>query len=153
MLWIYERNNQTLRVETRFDAVNKEYLLIIRSLDGTEQVERFPDAASFQSRITSLTGSWRPSTGRPGARSRCTTAGRCRLASLTGGFRSPDNSWAAAVTIPLSPPRRIHRCPKCDGVAKPINLKSEPGAIVVFFRCPYCHHAWSVKQEHPNDAA
>ena len=54
MLWIYERNNQTLRVETRFDAVNKEYLLIIRSLDGTDQVERFPDAPSFQARITSL---------------------------------------------------------------------------------------------------
>ena len=54
MLWIYERNNQTLQVETRFDAANKEYVLIIRSLEGTEQVERFPDAPSFQSRITSL---------------------------------------------------------------------------------------------------
>ena len=54
MLWIYERNNQKLQVETRFDAANKEYLLIIRPLDGTEQIERFPDAPSFQSRITSL---------------------------------------------------------------------------------------------------
>ena len=54
MLWIYERNNKRLQVETRFDAVNKEYLLIIRSLDGTDQVERFPDAPSFQSRIASL---------------------------------------------------------------------------------------------------
>jgi len=54
MLWIYERNNQTLQVETRFDAANKEYVLIIRSREGTEQIERFPDAPSFQSRITSL---------------------------------------------------------------------------------------------------
>jgi hypothetical protein len=54
MLWIYERNNQTLHVETRFDAANKEYLLIIRSLDGKEQIERFPDAPSFQSRLSSL---------------------------------------------------------------------------------------------------
>jgi hypothetical protein len=54
MLWIYERNNQKLHVETRFDAANREYLLIIRPLDGTEQIERFPDAPSFQSRLTSL---------------------------------------------------------------------------------------------------
>jgi hypothetical protein len=54
MLWIYERNNQKLHVETRFDGANKEYLLIIRALDGTEQVERFPDAPSFQARIGSL---------------------------------------------------------------------------------------------------
>ena len=54
MLWIYERNSQTLHVETRFDAANKEYLLIIRSLDGKEQIERFPDAASFQLRLSSL---------------------------------------------------------------------------------------------------
>lgn len=51
------------------------------------------------------------------------------------------------------PVSRVHRCPKCDGIGKPINLKSEPGAVVLSFRCPYCHHAWSVKQEHPNDAA
>jgi hypothetical protein len=38
-------------------------------------------------------------------------------------------------------------------VGKPINLKSQPGAVVLSFCCPYCHHAWRVKQEHPNDAA
>jgi hypothetical protein len=54
MLWIYERNNQAMQVETRFDSVHKEYVLIIRALDGTEQIERFPDAPSFQSRIISL---------------------------------------------------------------------------------------------------
>jgi len=54
MLWIYERSNQTLQVETRFDEGNREYLLILRPLDGTEQVERFPDQASFQARIASL---------------------------------------------------------------------------------------------------
>jgi hypothetical protein len=54
MLWIYERSNQILQVETRFDDSNKEYLLIIRPLDGTEQVERFRDAASFQTRLSNL---------------------------------------------------------------------------------------------------
>jgi hypothetical protein len=54
MLFIYERSDRTLQVETRFDDTNKEYLLIIRLLDGTEQVESFPDAASFQTRLTNL---------------------------------------------------------------------------------------------------
>jgi hypothetical protein len=54
MLRIYERSNQTLQVETRFDSASKEYVVIIRPLDGTEQVERFPDATGFQSRLESL---------------------------------------------------------------------------------------------------
>jgi len=54
MLWIYERSNQKLKVETKFDKKRKEYLLIIRPLDGTEQVETFKDAASFQTRLTKL---------------------------------------------------------------------------------------------------
>jgi hypothetical protein len=54
MLWIYERSNQTLQVETRFDSAKNEYVLIVRPLDGTEQVERFPDAMSFQSRLNAL---------------------------------------------------------------------------------------------------
>ena len=54
MLWIYERSNQTLRIETRYDSATKEYVLIIRRIDDTEQVERFPDGPSFQARLDSL---------------------------------------------------------------------------------------------------
>jgi hypothetical protein len=54
MLWIYERSNETLRIETRFDNATNEYVLITRRVDGTEQVERFPDAPSFQTRLDSL---------------------------------------------------------------------------------------------------
>jgi hypothetical protein len=54
MLWIFKRSAQTLHLETRFDAVNKEYLLIIRPFNGTEQVEKFPDTASFQRRVADL---------------------------------------------------------------------------------------------------
>ena len=28
---------------------------------------------------------------------------------------------------------RVHRCPKCDAVGIAINLKSEPGAVVMSF--------------------
>jgi len=54
MLWIYERSNEILRIETRFDNATNEYVLITRRVDGTEQVERFPDAPSFQTRLDSL---------------------------------------------------------------------------------------------------
>jgi hypothetical protein len=54
MLWIYERADQTLRIETRFDNTSEEYLLIVRSPDGTEQAERFADSVSFKLRLESL---------------------------------------------------------------------------------------------------
>ena len=54
MLWIYERSNETLRIETRFDNDTTEYLLIIHWPDGTEQAERFSSGASFQLRLESL---------------------------------------------------------------------------------------------------
>ncbi len=54
MLWTYERSNQMLRIETRFDNATKEYVLIVRRPDATEQVERFSDPASFQTRLDSL---------------------------------------------------------------------------------------------------
>jgi hypothetical protein len=55
MLLIYERSHQqTLQVETRFDADTREYVLIIRRPDATEQVERFRDPTSFRRRLTDL---------------------------------------------------------------------------------------------------
>ena len=54
MLWIYERSNQTLHIETKFDNETNEYVLIIHPLDGTQQVERFRDVASFQVRVDNL---------------------------------------------------------------------------------------------------
>ena len=34
--------------------INKDFRLVIRRFDGTEQVETFADAATFQTRLTSL---------------------------------------------------------------------------------------------------
>jgi hypothetical protein len=53
MLWIFERANQTLQVETRIDNRRREYVLIVRS-HGTEQVDHFPDGVSFQMRVVAL---------------------------------------------------------------------------------------------------
>jgi hypothetical protein len=55
MLLIYEgSHHQTLQVETRFDADAREYVLIVRRPNATEQVERFRDSTSFRRRLTDL---------------------------------------------------------------------------------------------------
>ena len=51
VIWTYARTNQTLYVETWFD---EEFRLVIRQCDGTEQVEIFSDAATFQTPLSSL---------------------------------------------------------------------------------------------------
>ena len=53
MLWTYQRSNQTLQVETRIDSSRKEYVLMVRA-HGTEHVDRYPDAVSFQMRVVAL---------------------------------------------------------------------------------------------------
>ena len=54
MLWNYERSNQVLRIEARFDGARNEYVLTIRSIDRRAQTERFADAASFRERLDQL---------------------------------------------------------------------------------------------------
>jgi hypothetical protein len=54
MVWIYERSNQSLHVETTFDNDTNEYLLLIRPDDGPAQTERFADASTYQARLESL---------------------------------------------------------------------------------------------------
>ena len=54
MLWIYGRGQQSLRLETRLDQQTGEYVLISYHDDGSQQVERFNDATSFQNRLGAL---------------------------------------------------------------------------------------------------
>ena len=53
MLWTYQRSNQQLQVETRIESSSREYVLILRA-HGAEQVDRYPDAVSFQMRVVAL---------------------------------------------------------------------------------------------------
>ena len=53
MLWVFERSNQILQVETRIDPPRREYVLIVRA-HGTEQVDHFTDGVSFQIRVVAL---------------------------------------------------------------------------------------------------
>lgn len=49
MLWWFGRNEESLRLETRYDNETAEFVAIVRHPDGREQVERFTEADDFRS--------------------------------------------------------------------------------------------------------
>ncbi|HEV3214112.1 MAG TPA: hypothetical protein VGZ27_00230 [Vicinamibacterales bacterium] len=51
MIWLFERNTESIQIETRHDPVSGGFVLIVRRPDGTEQTERFADAESFRARL------------------------------------------------------------------------------------------------------
>jgi hypothetical protein len=53
MIWFFERDDQELRVETRYANDTGEYLLVICCPDG-DQCERFTNAAEFRSRLIEI---------------------------------------------------------------------------------------------------
>jgi len=52
--WFFKRDNESLRVETRYGRAIGEFVLVIHRPDGSQQVERFADAASFRVRLETL---------------------------------------------------------------------------------------------------
>jgi hypothetical protein len=54
MLWFFERNEEQVKLETRFDNDAQEYVAILRWPDGREQEERSSTAAAFRSRLLEL---------------------------------------------------------------------------------------------------
>ena len=36
----------------------------------------------------------------------------------------------------------VERCPKCDGVGKPLAVRAQEGRVIVNYRCPYCETEW-----------
>jgi hypothetical protein len=60
---------------------------------------------------------------------------------------------AAEMETPFTSSSFVHRCPECEQIGKPYNLKSVVGAVILYFRCPHCHHQWSLTKDHPTDAA
>ncbi len=47
MLWFFERNDESLKIETRYDNDTSEYVVIVRYPDGHEQAERFTNGNEF----------------------------------------------------------------------------------------------------------
>lgn len=49
MLWFFERRDESLKLETRYDNDAAEYVAIVRYPDGREHTERFVDPGEFRS--------------------------------------------------------------------------------------------------------
>jgi hypothetical protein len=47
VLWLYHRENETMRLRTAFDNETQEFVATIASSDGSEQELRFVTAAEF----------------------------------------------------------------------------------------------------------
>ena len=54
MIWLFERGREVLRLETRFDSVDNEYVLVVVWAGGRTETERFSDAAAFDLRLRLL---------------------------------------------------------------------------------------------------
>jgi hypothetical protein len=54
MLWIFERGDESIHVEARYDNQTAAYVLIIHRTDGTQQIERFQDMLTFRNRLDAL---------------------------------------------------------------------------------------------------
>jgi len=58
MLWFYERDTQSIELETSYDQATREYVVLVRHPGGREEAERFSDPEScrlwlvaFESRL------------------------------------------------------------------------------------------------------
>jgi hypothetical protein len=54
MVWLFERDKESCRLETRYDNLTAQYVLTIVQSDGAERTERFTDAAHFRARLVVL---------------------------------------------------------------------------------------------------
>jgi hypothetical protein len=54
MVWFFEREDEQLEVETRFDNATLEFVMIVRKPEE-EHTTRFPDSETFRVRLAELT--------------------------------------------------------------------------------------------------
>ena len=47
MLWFFERDDESLKLETRYDNDTSEFVVIVRYPNGREQTERFTDSDEY----------------------------------------------------------------------------------------------------------
>ncbi len=70
MLWFFERNDESLKLETLYDNDAAEYVVNVRYPDGREQTERFADSDAFGSWLVTFersleTDRWKSPAGGP----------------------------------------------------------------------------------------
>jgi hypothetical protein len=54
MVWLYEKQDSSLRIETRFDSATNEYVLEVTWPGRSPETERFTSIDAFRSRVLVL---------------------------------------------------------------------------------------------------
>lgn len=54
MIWIFERGEEALRLETRYDSVSGEYVLVVVWGHRPTETERYRERAAFDARVRGL---------------------------------------------------------------------------------------------------
>ena len=54
MIWLFERDGESVRLETRYESDTAEFVLIVHTPKGGPQIQRFTDAVSFRERLEVL---------------------------------------------------------------------------------------------------
>jgi hypothetical protein len=54
MVYLFERESEAMRIETRYDRASKTYEIIWRRSDGTSTQESFKGETSFRSRLDEI---------------------------------------------------------------------------------------------------
>jgi hypothetical protein len=54
MIWFFERGDQAVKLETRFDRDGKDYVLTITWPDARTVTERYPSVDEFRTRVGAL---------------------------------------------------------------------------------------------------
>lgn len=54
MIWLYERGDATMKIETRFESASRTYELIWHEADGSVRLESFESESEFRTRLKSI---------------------------------------------------------------------------------------------------
>ena len=54
MIWLFERGQEALRIETRVDAITGEYVAAVLWANGQSEEERFRSEEAFKARLLAL---------------------------------------------------------------------------------------------------
>jgi hypothetical protein len=54
MIWLFERPDEALSLETEYDNASGEYLVTLRQPDGDVIIERLPNTEALEQRLVAL---------------------------------------------------------------------------------------------------
>jgi hypothetical protein len=54
MIWFFSRDDEGLRIETRYDNEAEDYVVVVHWPDGRSQTERFRVESQFRTRVLEL---------------------------------------------------------------------------------------------------